>query len=221
MDAYYNSTAGKSEFNELCLDALATSSQAKANAARAKILAGSSFASVVQSSSLNGTPALVQEGFTPTGLLPCVPTTSVINDLPNWAEALIQVSQRTGVPAPAFLDSSQADQGGTNDWLVIELVGKQEAPLNQQLVLDIQGTLLSQSESDLASEQTHLLSKASVTVDPQFGSWNPGKTGALPQGLAAPASKDRVPAQPRRGSRHVVVSNCDRDAPAPPAAPAA
>ena len=118
-----------------------------------------------------------------------MPTTSVINDLPNWAEALIQVNQRTGVPAPPFLDSSQADQGGTNDWLVIELVGKQEAPLNQQLVLDIQGTLLSQSETDLASEQTHLLSKASVTVDPQFGSWNPGKAGAPPQVSPPPLPK--------------------------------
>jgi hypothetical protein len=108
----------------------------------------------------------------------------VVNDLPNWAEALIQVNQRTGVPAPAFLDTSQADQGGTNDWLVIELVRDQEAPLNQQISLDIQGTLLSQSEGNLAAEQTRLLGKASVTVDPQFGSWSAGKAGSPPEVVA-------------------------------------
>ncbi len=186
VDAYYNSTTGKNQFGELCLEAMATSSHSAANAARAKILAGSTFASVARSSSLNSTPRLAQEGFTPTGTLPCVSSSAVLNALPNWAEALIQVNQRVGVPAPAFFDSSQADQGGTNDWMVIELVRKQEAPLNQQLVTVIQGTLLSQSESDLAPEQTRLLASASVTVDPQYGSWNPGKAGSPPE-VSAPA----------------------------------
>lgn len=184
VEAYYNSSTGQSQFEEVCLDALATSSQAAANAARSKIQHGASFASVVRSSSLNGTAALVQEGFTATGALPCIPAIDLVNDLPNWAEALIQVNQRTGVPAPPFLDSSQADQGGTNDWLVIELVRKQEAALDQQISLDIQGTLLSQSESDLAAEQTRLLGQASVTIDPQFGSWNPGKAGSAPEVVA-------------------------------------
>ncbi len=189
VQAYYNSSQGKSEFEEDCLDALADSSQSAANASRSKLLAGSSFASVVRSSSLNATAALQQEGFTATGTLPCVPAVELADDLPNWAGALIQVNQRIGYPAPAFLDSSQVDQGGTNDWLVIELVRKQEAPINQQITLDIQGALLSQSEQDLAGEQTKLLGKASVTIDPQFGSWKPGKAGSLPQVVAPPLPK--------------------------------
>ena len=164
--------------------------KADAKAARQKILDGSTFASVARSSlSLNGTEPLVQDGFSLTGSLACVETDLVINEEPNWAGALIQVNDRTGVPAQPFLDSSQVDQGGTNDWLVIELVSKQEAPLSQQLVLEIQGTLLSQSESDLASEQSRLLAKASVTVDPQFGSWNPGKPGSLPEVSPPPLPK--------------------------------
>jgi hypothetical protein len=184
VEAYYNSSTGRGQFEEVCLDALATSSKAQADAARSKILGGASFASVVRSSSLNDTPALQQAGFTATGVLPCIPADDVINDLPNWAEALIQINQRKGVPAPAFLDTSQADQGGTNDWLVIELVRDQEAPLNPQISLDIQGALLSQSEGNLAAEQTRLLSKASVTVDPQFGSWTAGKAGSPPEVVA-------------------------------------
>lgn len=189
VDAYYDSSTAKSQFAEVCLDALAASDQSAAKAARLKILAGASFASVVRSSSINGTPALVQEGFTLTGALPCIPAVDLVDDLPNWAEALILVNQRIGYPTAAFLDSSQADQGGTNDWLVISLVRKQEAPLDQQIILDIQGTLLSQSESDLASEQTRLLAHASVTVDPQFGSWNPGKAGSAPEVAAPPLPK--------------------------------
>jgi hypothetical protein len=189
VQAFYNSSAGKSEFEEDCLDALADSSQSAANSARSKLLAGTSFASVVRSSSINDTATLQQEGFTATGELPCVPSAELAEDLPNWAGALLQVNQRIGDPAPAFLDSSQVDQGGTNDWLVIELVRKQEAPINQEITLDIQGDLLSQSEQDLAGEQTKLLAKASVTIDPQFGSWKPGSAGSPPQVEAPPLPK--------------------------------
>ncbi|MGO9341518.1 MAG: hypothetical protein ACLP6E_03220 [Acidimicrobiales bacterium] len=189
VEAYYNSSTGRSEFEEDCLDALAASSQSAANAARLKLLAGASFESVVRSSSINDTAALEQDGFTATGALPCVPSVELVDDLPNWAGALVQVNQRKGDPAPAFLDSSQVDQGGTNEWLVIELVRTQEAPINQQITLDIQGALLSQSEQDLAAEQTRLLGRASVTIDPQFGSWKPGTAGSPPEVEAPPLPK--------------------------------
>jgi hypothetical protein len=176
VDSFYQDNP--SDFQELCLDALATSTQSEATSDRSEIEHGASFASVAESSSLN--TSLEQAGFSPDGTFPCEPTAAIGDDEPDWAAALEAVHLKVGVPAPAFLDSSSADQGGTNDWLVIELVKQQQVPLSSQVALGIQDYLVSQHETALATEQTRLLHSASVSVDPEFGAWRSSKKGVLP-----------------------------------------
>jgi hypothetical protein len=177
VDSFYQ--ANPTDFQELCLDALATPTQSEAKADRTKIEHGASFESVAESSSINS--SLQQAGFSPDGSYPCEPTTAIGSDEPNWASALEDVGLKAGVPTPAFFDSSQGgDEGGTNDWLVIELVKKEQVPLDAQVVSGIQDYLVSQHESALATEQTRLLKTASVSVDPEFGNWQSPKAGELP-----------------------------------------
>jgi hypothetical protein len=109
-----------------------------------------------------------------------VPSTYLVADEPNWAGALDAVNLKPGVPAPAFLDSPQTDSNGTGAWLVIELVRKQQQPLTAQVAIDIQEYLVSQHSSLFEKEQSTLLHKASVTVDPEYGTWVSSKTGNLP-----------------------------------------
>jgi hypothetical protein len=176
VDEFYQ--ANPSDFQELCLDALATQTQKEAQADRVKIQQGASFASVAAADSINA--SLLQSGFSTDGSFPCEPTSAIGDDEPNWATALEDVGLKAGVPTPAFLDSSTSDEGGTGDWLVIELVKKEQVPLNGQVVSSIQDYLVSQHETALATEQTRLLRSASVNVDPEFGSWGAIKAGALP-----------------------------------------
>jgi hypothetical protein len=175
VDAFYQ--ANPTDFQELCLDALATPTQKQAAADRAKIEHGASFASVAAADSINA--SLLQSGFSADGSYPCEPTSAIGDDEPNWAAALEDVGLKAGVPTPAFLDSS-SDEGGTGDWLVIELVKTEQVPLNAQVAEGIQDYLVSQHESALATEQTRLLHSASVSVDPEFGAWGSTKAGALP-----------------------------------------
>ena len=173
------------DFQELCLDALATTTQAEAESDRTKIKDGATFASVAESSSLNA--SLEQAGFSPNGTFPCEPTSAIGSDEPNWAAALEDVKLKAGVPTPAFLDDSSTDQGGTGDWLVLEIVRTEQVPLNSQVSLGIQDYLVSQNESALATEQTRILHSASVYVDPDFGAWRSSKVGALP-GVLPPST---------------------------------
>jgi hypothetical protein len=179
---YQNNPA---DFQELCLDALATSTKSQAEADRTKIQNGASFASVAESSSLNA--SLEQSGFSPAGTFPCEPTSAIGTDEPNWAAALEDVKLKAGVPTPAFLDDSSTDQGGTGDWLVLELVKTEQVPLSSQVAIGIQDYLVSQNESALATEQTRILHGASVNVDPDFGVWRSSKVGALP-GVLPPST---------------------------------
>lgn len=183
VDAFYKNNP--SDFQELCLDALATSTQAEATADRTKIEHGASFASVSESSSINST--LEQAGFSPNGTFPCEPTAAIGSDEPNWAAALEDVHLKVGVPTPAFLDSPTTDQGGTGAWLVLELVKQEQVPLSAQVILGIQDYLVSQNETALSTEQTRLLKAASVSVDPEFGAWRSSKAGALP-GVLPPST---------------------------------
>lgn len=183
VDAFYQ--ANPSDFQELCLDALATPTQSEAAAARVKIQHGASFASVAESSSIN--TSLEQAGFSPDGTFPCEPTAAIGTDEPDWAAALEDVGLKAGVPTPAFLDSSSTDEGGTGDWLVLELVKKEQVPLSAQVVAGIQDYLISQHESALATEQTRLLKGASVSVDPEFGAWRSSSAKAVP-GVLPPST---------------------------------
>ena len=183
VDAFYQNNP--SDFQELCLDALATPTQAEAAADRTKLQHGATFASVAESSSIN--TSLEQSGFSPDGTFPCEPTAAIGTDEPNWAAALEAVHLKAGVPTAPFLDSSSTDQGGTGAWLVLELVKQEQVPLNAQVVLGIQDYLVSQNESGLATEQTRLLKAASVSVDPAFGAWRSSKVGALP-GVLPPST---------------------------------
>lgn len=176
VESFYQNNP--SDFQELCLDALATSTKAQASAARAKIENGASFASVAESASINA--SLEQDGFSPDGSFPCEPTAAIGTSEPNWAAALESVHLKAGVPTPAFLDSSSVDQGGTGAWLVLELVKQEQVPLSQQVAIGIQDYMVSQHESALATEQARLLHGASVGVDPEFGTWRSSKAGALP-----------------------------------------
>jgi hypothetical protein len=185
VDAFYQ--ANPNDFTELCLDVLATSTQKEATADLTKIRHGASFASVAQTSSLNST--LEQEGFSPDGSFPCELSTAILDDEPNWAAALDSVNLKPGVAATPFQDSPQEDEGGTNDWLVVALVKRELVPLAEQVVVGIQGYLVSEHESALVAEQTKLLHRASVVVDPEFGAWRPAKVGELPGVLPPTAPK--------------------------------
>ena len=173
------------DFQELCLDALATTTQAEAESDRTKIKDGATFASVAESSSLNAShprPASPRTArFLASRLLRSVPTS------PTGPLALEDVKLKAGVPTPAFLDDSSTDQGGTGDWLVLEIVRTEQVPLNSQVSLGIQDYLVSQNESALATEQTRILHSASVYVDPDFGAWRSSKVGALP-GVLPPST---------------------------------
>ena len=73
---------------------------------------------------------------------------------------------------------------------MIELVRKQQTPL-QQVASQIQEYLVSQNASVFVTEQERLLKAASVSVDPQYGSWTAAKGSGLPgvRPPVAPSSK--------------------------------
>jgi hypothetical protein len=171
---FYNKNPG--DFTEFCMDVVAESTQAKANADRQLILHGASLSSVA-TASLDG--RLSQYGIGADGTYPCEPSSNIAQYQANWAAALDEVDVKQGVPTPAFQDLSSTDQGGTNDWLVIELVGKKQVPL-QSVATQIQEYLVSQNANVFVTEQAKLLKQASVTVDPQYGSWETTKSNSLP-----------------------------------------
>ena len=185
VENFYNKNP--SDFTEFCMDAFAESTESKANADRQQLLHGASAASVA-AGSLDGT--LSQYGFGADGTYPCEPSSNIAQYQPNWAAALDQVGVKQGSPTPAFQDPSTTDEGGTNDWLVIELVRKEQVPL-EQVASQIQEYLVSQNANVFVSEQTKLLKQASVTIDPQYGSWETEKGSALPgvRPPVAPSSK--------------------------------
>jgi hypothetical protein len=175
------------DFTEFCMAVIATSTQAEASADRTKVLHGQSFSTVAQTS-LDS--RLSQYGIAADGSYPCEPSANIASYQPNWAGALDEVGVKEGVPTPPFSDSAQTDEGGTGDWLVIELVRKQQIPL-QQVASQIQEYLVSQNASVFVSEQARLLKTASVSVDPQYGSWAATKGNSLPgvRPPVAPSSK--------------------------------
>jgi hypothetical protein len=174
--AFYNKNP--SDFEQLCMNAIATSTQAEANAAEAKLKAGQSFATVAAAGSLNSD--LSQFGFTASGAFQCEPSSYVVQYQPNWAEALDAVSLKPGVIAAPFQDSAQSDYNGTNDWIVLDLAKRGEAPLTSQVSLEIQEYLVSQNVGSFSKEQAKIFHNASVTVDPEFGTWRAVKKGSLP-----------------------------------------
>ncbi len=175
IDAFYNNNPN--DFDELCVDVAAEHTQAEANADRTKLLNGASFASVAQASL---DPTLAANGINANGTFPCEPPTAILDDLPNWAAALDNINLKQGEPTAAFQDAAGVDQGATGDWLVIELVGKEKVPLTQQLEVEIQEALVSNNANLFVAEQTKLLHQASVTVDPEYGSWSTLNAKSLP-----------------------------------------
>jgi hypothetical protein len=175
IEAFYN--GNPNDFEELCVDVAAEHTQAEANADRTKLLNGASFASVA-ASSLD--PTLGANGINANGSFPCEPPTAILDDLPNWAAALDNINLKQGEPTAAFQDVAGVDQGATGDWLVIELVGKMKVPLTQQLAVEIQEALVSNNASVFVAEQAKLLHQASVTVDPEYGSWKALNDKSLP-----------------------------------------
>jgi len=173
IEAFYQENPN--DFKYACLDALGTSTEAEATADVAKIKGGASFTSVAESDSMNA--QLGSYGFTPDGTYPCEPYAYIGQEQPNWAGALDSVQVKIGAVAPPFQDSSSVDYGGSGAWVVIELVRNTTQALTSQIALEIQEHLYSENADVFASEQAKILSKASVTVDPEFGNW----TGGLAQ----------------------------------------
>ena len=174
------------DFDEDCLDALATSTKAEADSDEARIASGASFASVA-ASSLNA--QLGQDGFSSDGSFPCEPEAYLTQDEPDWASALASVGNKIGKVAAPFQDSTSVDTNGTGDWLVIELAHREKQALTSTVALEIQQYLVSRNESLFSSEQTTLLRTAHVTVDPEYGSWSPGSKSVLPSVIAPRAPK--------------------------------
>jgi hypothetical protein len=176
VDAFY--LANPNDFRYLCLDALATSTQAEATTDYQKIKGGASFSSIAESSSLSAD--LAQYGFSANGAYEqCEPLAYIGDDQPNWAGALNDVSLDQGVVAPPFDDSSQVDNGGTDDWVVLEITKKETEPLNTTLSNEIRDYIIHENLAVLVNEQSKLFKSASVTVNPQFGAWKPNKNGIL------------------------------------------
>ena len=181
IDAFYKNN--KSDFDELCLDAIATQTQAEANADRTKVLDGASWSSVA-ATSLD--PQLGEYGYSQDGAYQCVPSTYIVDELPNWAGVLDNVDLKTGGVSAVFQDSPDVDEGGTGAYLFLKITKRQLQPLTQSVALDIQEYLVSEHASVLTSVQRSIFKKASVTVDPQYGSWSNGKTGGV-AGVLSPA----------------------------------
>jgi hypothetical protein len=175
IEAFYNSNPN--DFEELCLDVAEEHTEAEANADRTKLLGGASFASVAESSL---DPTLGANGIQANGSFPCAPPTAILDDLPNWAAALDNVNLKQGEPTAAFQDVAGVDQGATGNWLVLEIVGRTKVPLTQELSVEIQEALVSNSASVFVAEQSKLLREANVTVDPEYGSWSPSSDKSLP-----------------------------------------
>jgi hypothetical protein len=174
------------DWHYLCLDALGTTTQAEAESDYNKIKGGTSFSTVAQASSDNAN--LAQYGFTTNGAYEeCEPLEYIGSDQSNWAGALDQVNLATGVVAPPFDDSAEVDNGGTNDWVVLEITKKETEPLSTSLSNEIRDYLIHENLQTLVNEQSKLFKNASVTVNPQFGSWKSNKEGILSE-VAPPSA---------------------------------
>lgn len=173
------------DFAKLCFDVIAESTQAAAKSDDALLRAGHSFAAVAATSD-NG--KLAQDGFQTDGSYGCEYASQVLEEQPDWAGALDQAGLKVGSVTAPFLDSSQSDDGGTNDWLIVKLTERQEVPLSSSIATDIQGYLVSENANAFVTEQAKVLKGAKVTVDPQYGSWSPGtkKTAAGVIGPSTP-----------------------------------
>jgi hypothetical protein len=185
IEAFYNDNP--TDFDEDCLDALATSTKAEAAADEARIKAGASFASVAASSSSNAD--LGQYGFSTDGSFPCEPEEYLTEDEPDWAAALGSVGNKIGKLAAPFQDSSSVDTNGTGDWLVIEIVHREKQALTSTVALEIQEYLVSRTEDLFSTEQATLLRNAHITVDPEYGSWSLGSKSVLPSVISPAVPK--------------------------------
>lgn len=175
------------DFRYLCMDALGTTTQAEAESDYNKIKGGTSFSSVAQSSSDNAN--LSEYGFSTTGAYEeCEPLAYIGTDQPNWAGALDQISLATGVVAAPFDDSSSTDNGGTNDWVVLEITKKETEPLSTSLSNEIRDYVIHENLQVLVNEQSKLFKDASVTVNPQFGSWKTDKKEGILSEVAPPST---------------------------------
>lgn len=171
---YYE--ANKDQFNQVCLDVIATRTQAEAVAALQRLDKGEAFAAVAKDvAKTSGGSAAGQKQ---DGDVGCVPITNV---------------------AQAFPDKSQYDKlmGATDGSLVGPLsqtgggfVVARKRSVKTQTFDEVKATILSSLGTPGSDEATKALNaflgKADIEINPRFGTWTKGKGFSAPTGAERP-----------------------------------
>lgn len=130
-----------------CVSVIEVSAERTAETLKSRLANGDSFGALARASSIDSTTA--SEG----GVLGCIPDWEFSSPL-NKVIAAVALG---GVSAPVKFDS---------DWLLLKVTQR-----GQQDYAQVVAGVVAQENNALSELVTRLLRKASVQVDPQFGTW--------------------------------------------------
>src|SRR4051794_37254341 len=167
---YYN--AHKDELSETCVRHILTDTKEKADAIRARLVAGEDFAAVAKKDSTD-TGSGAQGGD-----LGC-DVSQFVAEFQNAAKAL---------PVNQISQPVQSQFG----FHIIEVTSRKPKPLDDDAKVQIRHALVGSDSSKLQNDVFSALAKANVTVDPKIGTFQKGnpQTGEPPQVVpkSAPAT---------------------------------
>lgn len=178
LERFYH--AHSSDFDEVCLAVLFTTSQSAAEAVHAKIVAGQSFGAAVSDPGID--PEATQNGQTV-----CLLPGSVISDFGQQSASVIYAAGVGQLLNPiAFTLSS-----GATDYLVMQMQRRQLVPFSEEETT-IREDLLSSAASATEALLHRLVVRADVWINPQYGSWDTRRATPVVAAPPAPAVHDQL-----------------------------
>lgn len=161
-------------FTQVCLNLIVADGLPQAQLLRAAVTTGTSFAVAASSAAADvaNTP--------PGGQLRCVYPNQITSTFGTAAASVLDNLATGAVSQPVAVSSSSPTGGTTTFYLVAQMRQRHLVPLGTALQSQLRLALLQQGNTAATAGIGKILAKASVWINPRYGSWSKVKQQILP-----------------------------------------